>query len=94
MKTLAMCQKNLLSQFRVDCMACSAANDRVHAMAREGFYQENAEAELFPARMHLDLDVLQAAIFEAQETSYDEAVDKLIDENEDLMHLRVTGNID
>ncbi|MDZ7791390.1 MAG: glycine betaine ABC transporter substrate-binding protein [Xanthomonadales bacterium] len=68
--------------------------ERVHAMAREGFYQENPEAALFLARMHLDLDVLQAAMFEAQETSYDEAVDKFIDENEDLIDYWVTGKMD
>ena len=68
--------------------------ERVHAMAREGFYQENPEAALFLARMHLDLDVLQAAMFEAQETSYDEAVDNFIDEHEDLIDYWVTGKMD
>ena len=68
--------------------------ERVHAMAREGFYQENPEAALFLARMHLDLDVLQAAMFEAQETSYDEAVDNFIDGNEDLIDYWVTGKMD
>ena len=39
--------------------------DRVHAMAREGFYQENPEAALFLARMHLHLDDLQNVMFQA-----------------------------
>lgn len=68
--------------------------ERVHAMAREGFYQENPEAALFLARMHLDLDVLQAAMFQAQETSYDEAVDEFIANNGDLIDYWITGKMD
>jgi glycine betaine/proline transport system substrate-binding protein len=68
--------------------------ERVHAMAREGFYQENPEAALFLARMHLDLDELQAAMFQAQETSYDEAVDEFIANNGDLIDYWITGKMD
>jgi len=68
--------------------------ERVHALAREGFYQENPEAGLFLARMHLDLDELQTAMFQAQETSYEEAVDQFIAENEDLIDYWVTGKMD
>jgi len=38
------------------------------AMARKSFYQENPEAAVFLSRMRMDLDKLQAAMFEAQET--------------------------
>ncbi|RFF28812.1 MULTISPECIES: glycine betaine ABC transporter substrate-binding protein [unclassified Wenzhouxiangella] len=68
--------------------------ERVHALAREGFYQENPEAALFLARMHLDLDELQAAMFQAQETSYEEAVDEFIANNGDLIDYWVTGKMD
>jgi len=68
--------------------------ERVHALARQGFYQENPEAALFLSRMHLDIDELQAAMFRAQETSYDEAVDAFIAENPKLIDYWVTGKMD
>ncbi|QKK01820.1 MAG: glycine betaine ABC transporter substrate-binding protein [Pseudomonadota bacterium] len=67
--------------------------ERVHALARQGFYQENPEAALFLARMHLDLDELQNAMFYAQENSYEEAVDRFIDDHEGLIDYWVTGRI-
>lgn len=67
--------------------------ERVHALAREGFYQENPEAALFLTRMHLDLDELQDAMFYAQENSYDDAVDRFIEDNPELIDYWVTGKI-
>jgi len=67
--------------------------ERVHALARQGFYQENPEAALFLARMNLDLDELQNAMFYAQENSYEEAVDRFIDDHESLIDYWVTGRI-
>jgi glycine betaine/proline transport system substrate-binding protein len=68
--------------------------ERVHALARQGFYQENPEAALFLSRMHLDIDKLQAAMYDAQETSYEEAVDKFIAENGELIDYWVTGTVE
>jgi len=68
--------------------------ERIHAMARKGFYQDNPEAALFLSRMHLDIDELQAAMYNAQDTSYEEAVSKFIDENPELIDYWVTGKMD
>ncbi len=68
--------------------------ERVHAMARKGFYQENPEAALFLSRMYIDIDQLQAAMYDAQDTSYEEAVSKFIDENPGLIDYWVTGKLD
>jgi glycine betaine/proline transport system substrate-binding protein len=68
--------------------------ERVHALARQGFYQENPEAALFLARMHFDIEELQAAMFQAQETSYEEAVTQFIEDNPELIDYWVTGKMD
>ncbi|NDY97068.1 glycine betaine ABC transporter substrate-binding protein [Wenzhouxiangella limi] len=68
--------------------------ERVHAMSRQGFYQDNPEVALMVSRIQLELDVLQDAMFYAQENSYDEAVTRFIDEHDDLVDYWVTGNID
>lgn len=68
--------------------------ERVHAMARKGFYQENPETALFLSRMYIDIDELQAAMYQAQDSSYEEAVDKFIDENPELIDYWVTGKME
>ncbi|MDT8410752.1 MAG: glycine betaine ABC transporter substrate-binding protein [Wenzhouxiangellaceae bacterium] len=67
--------------------------ERVHAMARQGFYQDNPEAALMISRMHFDLDALQKAMFYAQENSYEEAVDRFIEQHGDLIDYWVNGTL-
>ncbi|MDT8408048.1 MAG: glycine betaine ABC transporter substrate-binding protein [Wenzhouxiangellaceae bacterium] len=67
--------------------------ERVHAMARQGFYQDNPEAALMISRMHFDLDALQESMFYAQENSYEEAVDRFIEQNGDLIDYWVCGKL-
>lgn len=67
--------------------------ERVHAMARQGFYQDNPEAALMISRIHLDLDALQDAMFYAQENSYEEAVDRFIEQHGDVIDYWVSGAI-
>lgn len=52
--------------------------ERVNAVARMGFYQDNVEAAAFFSRMQLTIDDLKKAMYDAQETSYEEAVTKYI----------------
>jgi glycine betaine/proline transport system substrate-binding protein len=52
--------------------------EHVDVMAREGFKQENPEVAGFMSRMKLPISDLEAAMFNAQETSYEEAVAKYI----------------
>ncbi|MDZ7711968.1 MAG: glycine betaine ABC transporter substrate-binding protein [Rhodovibrio sp.] len=67
--------------------------ERIHAIAREGFYQENIDAAMTLSRMYIPLDDLQAAMYDAQETSYEEAVDKYIENNEARVHYWATGEM-
>ncbi len=68
--------------------------ERVHAMARQGFYQDNPEAALLLSRIHLDLDELQDAMFYAQENSYEEAVARFIEQHGNVIDYWVTGSLD
>jgi glycine betaine/proline transport system substrate-binding protein len=67
--------------------------ERVHAVARMGFYQDNVEAAGFFSRMQLPIDDLQKAMYDAQETSYEEAVSKYIADNGKRIDYWVTGEI-
>ena len=67
--------------------------ERIHAIARQGFYQENIDAAMVLSRMWIPLDDLQAAMYDAQETSYEEAVDKYIKNNEKRVNYWVTGEL-
>ncbi|MBK1667231.1 glycine/betaine ABC transporter substrate-binding protein [Rhodovibrio sodomensis] len=67
--------------------------ERIHAIARQGFYQDNIDAAMTLARMWIPLDDLQAAMYDAQETSYEEAVDTYIKNNEARVHYWVTGEM-
>ena len=67
--------------------------ERIHAVAREGFYQENIEAATMMARMHIPIDELQAAMFDARERSYEKAVDKYINNNKDRVEYWMTGEM-
>ena len=67
--------------------------ERVHAMSRQGFYQDNPEVALMVSRISLDLDSLQDAMFYAQENSYEAAVDRFIEDHSELVDYWVTGQI-
>jgi len=65
--------------------------ERVHAVARMGFYQDNVEAAGFFSRMQLPIDDLQKAMYDAQETSYEDAVTKYIKSNPKRVDYWVSG---
>lgn len=67
--------------------------ERVHAVARMGFYQDNVEVASFLSRMQIPIDDLQAAMNVAQETSYDGAVAEYIANNEARINYWVTGQL-
>jgi glycine betaine/proline transport system substrate-binding protein len=67
--------------------------ERVHALARKGFYQDHVEAASFLSRMQIPIDDLQKAMYDAQETSYDEAVTKYIDANPRRIDYWVSGEL-
>ena len=67
--------------------------ERVHAMSRQGFYQDNPDVALMVSRIHLDLDALQDAMFYAQENSYEAAVDRFIEQHGAVVDYWVTGTM-
>jgi glycine betaine/proline transport system substrate-binding protein len=67
--------------------------ERVVALARTGFYEEDIEAAGFISRMQIPIDDLQAAMYDAQESSYDEAVTKYIADNGKRIDYWITGEL-
>lgn len=67
--------------------------ERVHAVARPGFYQDNIEAAMMLSRMYIPLEDLQDAMFDAQENSYEEAVENYIEANPERVNYWVTGEM-
>lgn len=67
--------------------------ERIHALAHIGFYQENPRVAMFLSRMQLPIDELQAAMDDAQETSYEEAIKKYIKEHPKRINYWVTGKL-
>lgn len=57
--------------------------EHVDVLARQGFKQDNPDVAAFLSRMKLPIGDLEAAMFEAQQTSYDAAVDKYIADHPD-----------
>lgn len=67
--------------------------ERIHVMARQGFYQDHPEIAEFLSRMYLPLDELEAIMFEASETSYEEAVEAYVADHGDRIDYWVTGKL-
>jgi len=67
--------------------------ERVVALARKGFYQDDIDAAGFISRIQIPIDDLQAAMYDAQETSYEDAVTKYIENNQDRINYWVTGEL-
>ncbi|MFD1198686.1 glycine betaine ABC transporter substrate-binding protein [Brucella gallinifaecis] len=52
--------------------------EHVDAITRKGFKEDNPKAAALLAKMSIPIDELETAMFNAQETSYEKAVDKYI----------------
>lgn len=57
--------------------------EHVDILARKGFKEDNPEAAEFLSRMKLPIGDLESAMFDAQETSYEAAVEKYISDHPD-----------
>lgn len=57
--------------------------EHVDILARKDFKSDNPKVAAFLSRMNLSIPDLEAAMFAAQETSYDKAVDKYIQDHPD-----------
>lgn len=67
--------------------------ERIHALAREGFPAEFQDATAMITRMYIPIDDLQEYMYFAQENSYEEAVEKYLEENETRVNYWVTGDL-
>lgn len=65
--------------------------EHVDVLARKDFKAENPEVAGFLSRMKLPIAGLEAAMFNAQETSYDAAVEKYIQDHPDQIKAWVGG---
>lgn len=68
------------------------AAEHVDVLARKGFKEDNPDAAAFLSRMKLPLDELEAAMFDAQETSYEQAVDKYIADHPERVKAWLAGS--
>ena len=67
--------------------------ESVNKLVRKGFYQEQPEAYEFLGRMVLPLADVEAIMFEAQGSSYEQAVDNYIKKNPERIEYWVTGQL-
>jgi len=70
-------------RYLADPKASLGKAEHVDVLARKGFKEDNPEVAGFLSRMKLPLADLEAAMFQAQETSYDEAVAKYVTDHPD-----------
>lgn len=67
--------------------------ESIQAMGRQDFTTDFPEVAGFYARMTIPIEDLEASMNEAQETSYEEAVQSYIDNNQARINYWVTGEI-
>lgn len=67
--------------------------ERIHVMARQGFYQDHPEVAEFLTRMYIPLDELEAMMLQANETSYEAAVETYIAEHPRRIDYWISGKV-
>jgi glycine betaine/proline transport system substrate-binding protein len=67
--------------------------ESVNAVARLGFYQDHPQVYDFLSRFYISLDDLQAIMFQAEQSSYEEAVADFMEQNKALIDYWATGRI-
>jgi glycine betaine/proline transport system substrate-binding protein len=70
-------------RYLADPKGSLGAAEHVDVLARKDFEKDNAKAAGFLSRMKLPIGDLEAAMFNAQETSYEKAVDQYIADHPD-----------
>ncbi|MCS4503497.1 hypothetical protein KBTX_03510 [wastewater metagenome] len=68
--------------------------ERVHKIARKGFYQDNPEVASMLARVWMPIDDLQSAMYEARQTSYEEAAAKYVENHPKRVNYWITGRME
>jgi glycine betaine/proline transport system substrate-binding protein len=67
--------------------------ERIHAIARKGFYRDHPDAAAMIARLWIPLGDLEAMMYAAQGTSYQDAVEAYIEANGKRIAYWVTGKL-
>ncbi|MGK9166447.1 glycine betaine ABC transporter substrate-binding protein [Inquilinus limosus] len=67
--------------------------ERIYVLSRKGFQADHPEVAEFLMRMHLPLKELEAAMADAQDTSYEQAVEKYIADHPARVKYWLTGEI-
>ncbi|SEP96463.1 glycine betaine/proline transport system substrate-binding protein [Faunimonas pinastri] len=67
--------------------------ERVYAISRKGFQNDHPDVAQFLMRMNLPLKELESAMADAQDTSYEQAVDKYIASHQARVNYWLTGEI-
>ncbi|MBU2709559.1 glycine betaine ABC transporter substrate-binding protein [Zooshikella harenae] len=67
--------------------------ERVHVIARRGFYQQFPKLALMLSRMFLPIDQLQHAMYDAQQRSYEKAIDTFIKAHPHQISYWLTGEL-
>lgn len=81
-------------RFLADPKGALGGLERVHALVRRGLYAEYRDAVEFLARMFVPLDELEATMSQAENTSYDAAVEHYIQTHPRRVTYWVTGKIE
>jgi len=76
-----------------DPMGALGSWERVHAIARDGFYQDNIDAATMLSRMWIPIDDLRTPMLDARRSGYEEAVTRYIDNNGDRIEYWISGDI-
>lgn len=66
-------------------------SERVHALARRGFYGEHPAVARLLTRLYLDLDTLEAALDTARDSGYEAAVEAIIADHPEAVDYWVHG---
>lgn len=67
--------------------------ERVHALSRTGFHADAPEITAIVSRMYIPISMLENYMAYAQENSYEEAVEKFIEDESDRVDYWVSGEL-
>ena len=67
--------------------------EHIDALTRKGFYQDNVEVASVISRIQIPLEMLQDYMYQARESSYEEAVSAFMEEQSQYVDYWVTGEL-
>jgi glycine betaine/proline transport system substrate-binding protein len=67
--------------------------EHIDALTRKGFYQDNVEVASVVSRIQIPLEMLQDYMYQARESSYEEAVSAFMEEQPQYVDYWVTGEL-